>query len=103
MNGLDRAALLPPDLAEPLEAAIAGGLLAPIGGDVLYFPVASSTNDLALRLAERGCGDGTRPPDAAVAVIPGFRRRARDCMCPSSWPVTSQKTERTRRGSGRDG
>ena len=59
MNGVDRAALLPPDLAEPLEAAIAGGLLAPIGGDVLYFPVASSTNDLALRLAERGCRDGT--------------------------------------------
>ena len=59
MNGLDRAAVLPPDLAEPLEAAIAGGLLAPIGGDVLYFPVASSTNDLALRLAERGGGDGT--------------------------------------------
>ncbi len=59
MDGVDRAAVLPPDLAEPLDAALAGELLAPIGREVLYFPVATSTNDLALRLAERGCADGT--------------------------------------------
>ena len=64
--------------------------LAPIGGDVLYFPVASSTNDFALRLAERGVRGRAvviadrRPPDAAVAATPGFRRRARDCTCRSS-------------------
>lgn len=59
MNGVDRAAVLPPELAEPLETALAAGLLTPLGAEVLYFPVATSTNDLALRLAERGGADGT--------------------------------------------
>ncbi len=60
MIELDRAAALPPDLAQGLElAAERGEGAAPIGTSVLYFPVATSTNDLAMRLADRGYGDGT--------------------------------------------
>jgi BirA family transcriptional regulator, biotin operon repressor / biotin---[acetyl-CoA-carboxylase] ligase len=56
---LDRPAALASDLAVPLERAIAAGDLAPLGAEVLYYPIATSTNDLAARLADRGGADGT--------------------------------------------
>ena len=59
MIGVDRAAALPPELAQGIELAAARKDAAPIGTSVLYFPVATSTNDLAMRLAEQGYGDGT--------------------------------------------
>ena len=46
-------------LAEGLEHAQAHGDPSPLGSRVLYFPVASSTNDLAARLALQGTPDGT--------------------------------------------
>jgi BirA family biotin operon repressor/biotin-[acetyl-CoA-carboxylase] ligase len=56
---LDRPAPLAADLAGPLERALSAGELAPLGRALLYYPVASSTNDLAARLADRGGEDGT--------------------------------------------
>ena len=54
MSGVDRPAPLPADLDV---------LLAPAAGAVrwrpFFYPVASSTNDLAARLADQGFGDGT--------------------------------------------
>jgi BirA family biotin operon repressor/biotin-[acetyl-CoA-carboxylase] ligase len=59
MNEVDRPAELAVDLAAPLERALAAGELSPLGAELIYFPVATSTNDLAGRLAERGSPDGT--------------------------------------------
>ena len=59
MNEVDRPAALAVDLAAPLERALAAGELSPLGAELIYFPVATSTNDLAGRLAERGSPDGT--------------------------------------------
>ena len=59
MTALDRPSPLPRELAEPLEAAAARVHIAPVGSEVVYFPLATSTNDLALRLADHGCPDGT--------------------------------------------
>lgn len=59
MKDVDRPAALAADLAAPLERALAAGELSPLGAELLYFPVATSTNDLAGRLAERGSPDGT--------------------------------------------
>lgn len=58
MNPVDRPAPLASDLAAPLERALGAGELAPLGAELLYYPVATSTNDLAARLAERGGPDG---------------------------------------------
>jgi BirA family biotin operon repressor/biotin-[acetyl-CoA-carboxylase] ligase len=58
VNEIDRPAALAVDLAAPLERALAAGELAPLGTELIYFPVATSTNDLAGRLAERGSPDG---------------------------------------------
>jgi BirA family biotin operon repressor/biotin-[acetyl-CoA-carboxylase] ligase len=33
--------------------------MTPIGAQIIFFPIATSTNDLALRLADHGCPDGT--------------------------------------------
>jgi BirA family biotin operon repressor/biotin-[acetyl-CoA-carboxylase] ligase len=55
---IDRPAPLPHGLAEGLAMAGARAA-APLGARVLYFPVASSTNDLALRAAGLGAPDGT--------------------------------------------
>lgn len=59
MNEVDRPAALAVDLAPSLERALAAGELSPLGAELIYFPVATSTNDLAGRLAERGSPDGT--------------------------------------------
>lgn len=59
MSEIDRAAAVPNDLAEGLEHARTHGDPSPLGSRVLYFPVASSTNDLAARLALQGTPDGT--------------------------------------------
>jgi len=59
VNEVDRPAALALDLAAPLERALAAGELSPLGAELIYFPVATSTNDLAARLAERGSPDGT--------------------------------------------
>jgi len=59
VNEIDRPAALAVDLAAPLERALAAGELSPLGAELIYFPVATSTNDLAGRLAERGSPDGT--------------------------------------------
>jgi BirA family biotin operon repressor/biotin-[acetyl-CoA-carboxylase] ligase len=59
VTALDRPSPLPRELAEPLDAASARLHIAPIGSEVVYFPLATSTNDLALRLADHGCPDGT--------------------------------------------
>src|SRR5690606_6859656 len=54
-----RPASLPEDLAQGLAlAADRSGATRP-ASSVLYYPVATSTNDLAMRLADRGFGDGT--------------------------------------------
>jgi BirA family biotin operon repressor/biotin-[acetyl-CoA-carboxylase] ligase len=58
MTSVDRPAALPSDLAGPLERILATPLL-PLGPEILYYPTATSTNDLAARLAERDCPDGT--------------------------------------------
>ena len=59
MTAIDRPAALPSDLAGALEPAVAAAGLAPIGAQIIFFPLATSTNDLALRLADHGCPDGT--------------------------------------------
>jgi BirA family biotin operon repressor/biotin-[acetyl-CoA-carboxylase] ligase len=59
VTDLDRQAPLPPALAEGLAAALAVHGGPPAGAHVLYFPMASSTNDLAARTAEQGAPDGT--------------------------------------------
>ena len=59
MQATDRPAPLPEALGLALDDAIATGLASPLGSRVLYFPVATSTNDLAARLAEHGTPDGT--------------------------------------------
>ena len=59
MTEIDRAAAVPDGLADGLDHARADGDAAPLGPRVLYFPVASSTNDLAAKLAEHGTPDGT--------------------------------------------
>ena len=54
----DRPAPLPPDLEAPVGRVLAA---APgsVGERLLYYPVATSTNDLAARLADQGFADGT--------------------------------------------
>lgn len=59
MTEIDRAASVPTGLADGLEHARAHGDPSPLGSRVLYFPVASSTNDLASTLAMQGTPDGT--------------------------------------------
>ncbi len=59
MNEIDRAASVPHGLAHGIEHARIHGDGAPLGSRVLYFPVASSTNDLAAKLAGQGTPDGT--------------------------------------------
>jgi BirA family biotin operon repressor/biotin-[acetyl-CoA-carboxylase] ligase len=59
MNAVDRSAPLPEALARGVDYALALGAALPLGSRVLYFPVATSTNDLAARLAEQGTPDGT--------------------------------------------
>ena len=59
MTEIDRAASVPTGLADGLDHAMAHGDSAPLGSRVLYFPVASSTNDLAAKLAQQGTPDGT--------------------------------------------
>ncbi|HEX7087479.1 MAG TPA: biotin--[acetyl-CoA-carboxylase] ligase [Vicinamibacterales bacterium] len=58
MIEVDRPRELPDELAHGLALAAErlGGGAAPA---VLYFPVATSTNDLAMRLGDHGYGDGT--------------------------------------------
>lgn len=58
MTPIDRPGPLPRDLAAALDRT-ASASAAPLGGRVLYFPVASSTNDLAARAAALGAPDGT--------------------------------------------
>lgn len=59
MTAIDRPSALPSDLAGPLDLALGTASIAPVGSQVIYFPVATSTNDLALRFADLGCPDGT--------------------------------------------
>jgi BirA family biotin operon repressor/biotin-[acetyl-CoA-carboxylase] ligase len=59
VTDIDRPAPLPDALARGLDHALASDGTAPLGNRVIYFPVASSTNDLAAGLAERGTPDGT--------------------------------------------
>jgi BirA family biotin operon repressor/biotin-[acetyl-CoA-carboxylase] ligase len=58
MTEVNRPARLPADLGASL-APILAGVAAPIGHCVLFYPVATSTNDVAARLAEQNFGDGT--------------------------------------------
>jgi BirA family biotin operon repressor/biotin-[acetyl-CoA-carboxylase] ligase len=59
VTDVDRPAPLPAALAEGLAIARAVRDAADLTAPVHYFPVASSTNDLAARLAEQGAPDGT--------------------------------------------
>ncbi len=59
MTEIDRAAPIPGALADGLEHARAHGDPSPLGSRVIYFPVASSTNDLAAKLVLQGTPDGT--------------------------------------------
>jgi BirA family transcriptional regulator, biotin operon repressor / biotin---[acetyl-CoA-carboxylase] ligase len=59
VTAIDRPSAVPLDIAGPLELAFSSQGIAPIGSQVIFFPVATSTNDLALRLADHGCPDGT--------------------------------------------
>lgn len=59
MTEIDRAGPIPTVLADGLAHAMANGDAAPLGSRVLYFPLASSTNDLAVKLAVQGTPDGT--------------------------------------------
>ncbi len=59
MSDIDRPAPLPDALARGLDHALTVTDATPFGSRVLYFPVASSTNDLAAALADRGTPDGT--------------------------------------------
>lgn len=54
MNQVDRPAPLPADLEASLARTLAAG-----GRRPMFYPVASSTNDLAARLADQGFADGT--------------------------------------------
>jgi BirA family biotin operon repressor/biotin-[acetyl-CoA-carboxylase] ligase len=56
---IDRAAPVPRALADGLAHASVHGDASPLGSRVVYFPVASSTNDLAAMLALQGTPDGT--------------------------------------------
>jgi BirA family transcriptional regulator, biotin operon repressor / biotin---[acetyl-CoA-carboxylase] ligase len=56
---IDRAGPLPNVLVDGLAHAMAHDDAAPLGSRVLYFPIASSTNDLAAKLAAQGTPDGT--------------------------------------------
>jgi BirA family biotin operon repressor/biotin-[acetyl-CoA-carboxylase] ligase len=56
---IDRAAPIPGALADGLEHARAHSDPSPLGSRVIYFPVASSTNDLAARLVLQDTPDGT--------------------------------------------
>jgi BirA family biotin operon repressor/biotin-[acetyl-CoA-carboxylase] ligase len=58
MNEIDRPAALPSDLDAALGPMLAGGAL-PEGATLVYYPVVSSTNDLAASLVERGYPDST--------------------------------------------
>ncbi len=58
MNEIDRPAALPLDLEAALGPMLAGGAL-PEGAALVYYPIVSSTNDLAAALAEQGCADST--------------------------------------------
>lgn len=59
MTEVDRAAAIPDVLAEGLAHARIHGDAMALGARVLYFPIASSTNDLAATLALRGTPNGT--------------------------------------------
>lgn len=59
MTDVDRQAAVPAALADGLAAGLASPGMPAVGARVLYFPVASSTNDLAARAAEQGAPDGT--------------------------------------------
>jgi BirA family biotin operon repressor/biotin-[acetyl-CoA-carboxylase] ligase len=59
MIEVDRPATLPDDLAQGLALAAGHGGAPRPASPVLYYPVATSTNDLAMRLADQGFGDGT--------------------------------------------
>ena len=59
MTEADRQAPLPVELADGLAAAMAAPSQPPIGARVLYYPVATSTNDLAAAAAAHGAADGT--------------------------------------------
>jgi BirA family biotin operon repressor/biotin-[acetyl-CoA-carboxylase] ligase len=59
MTAVDRPAPVPETLARGLDVAAARDAAHPLGSRVLFFPVASSTNDLAARLAAQGTADGT--------------------------------------------
>jgi BirA family transcriptional regulator, biotin operon repressor / biotin---[acetyl-CoA-carboxylase] ligase len=58
MREIDRPAALPPDLDVALGPMLAGGAL-PEGAALVYYPIVSSTNDLAAALAEQGYPDST--------------------------------------------
>jgi BirA family biotin operon repressor/biotin-[acetyl-CoA-carboxylase] ligase len=58
MKEIDRPAALPPELDAALAPVQAGGTL-PVGGELVYYPIVGSTNDVAATLADRGFGDGT--------------------------------------------
>jgi len=59
VSEIDRAAAVPSALVDGLEYATGRGDSTPLGSRVLYFPVASSTNDIAAKLAMQGTPDGT--------------------------------------------
>ena len=59
MTAVDRPGPLPDALARGLDHALSDSGTRPLGSHVLYYPVASSTNDLAAALADRGTPDGT--------------------------------------------
>ncbi len=58
MSDIDRPAPLPTDLDTPI-AHCGDALPAGIAWRPFFYPIASSTNDLAARLADQGFGDGT--------------------------------------------
>lgn len=59
MTEIDRQAPLPGELADGLAAAMAGPGQPAFGARILYYPVATSTNDLAASAAANGAPDGT--------------------------------------------
>lgn len=59
MTQTNRACAVPSALADAIAHARSHGDATPLGARVLYFPVASSTNDLAATLAMHGTPDGT--------------------------------------------
>jgi BirA family biotin operon repressor/biotin-[acetyl-CoA-carboxylase] ligase len=58
MKEIDRPAALPPELDAALALILAGGAL-PVGGELVFYPIVSSTNDVAASLADQGFADGT--------------------------------------------